>query len=252
MKKLYYIFIVCLVITTILNVKNVEAKSNFKIEDDCGDKILTKYKGNDKIVRVPEGVTIVGGYLFKNNKNIKKIILPNTVKEIRGFSFYNLKNLKKVEFSKNIKRIRSDAFVNCPKVKNISIPKKCKYLEGGSISGCYNLRKITVEKGNRYYKVKKGALYTKDMSRLLMYPRKCKKYKTLSIPKEVRRVDDIAFENNCYIEKIIVNSDIYDSQDVGGSFIKMNRLKTVIFKVKQTYDDGLCFAGCKKLNKHRI
>mgnify|MGYP002624849058 CR=1 FL=1 len=70
-----------------------------------------------------------------------------------------------------------------------------------------------------------------------------------NIPKKVRRIDDVAFDGNCYIEKLIINSDIYDSEDPGGSCENMKRLRTVEFKTPQTYEDGLCFAGCKKLEK---
>ena len=110
-------------------------------------------------------------------------------------------------------------------------------------------KKIIVQKGNRFFRVKDGALYTRNIKRLLLYPNRCKKNKTFSMPKEVCRVDDVAFDGNSYIEKLVVNSDIYDSQDEGGSCVNMKNLKNVIFKVKQTYDDGLCFANCKKLEK---
>ena len=87
------------------------------------------------------------------------------------------------------------------------------------------------------------------MTRLLLYPDKCKKYKTFSIPKKVRRIDDVAFDGTSYIEKLIINSDICDHEDEGGPCENMKNLRTVIYKVPQTYEDGLCFAGCKKLEK---
>ena len=145
---------------TCINSKEVSAaKEKFIIEDG---KVLTKYTGRKKVVKVPYGVTEIEE-AFKNNKHIEKIILPSSVKYIDADSFYNLKNLKRVKFSKNLIFIEGDAFYKCPNIKKIIIPKKCKSISPYAFKGCTGLKKITVKKGNKYYKVKKDALYTKDM-----------------------------------------------------------------------------------------
>lgn len=250
MKKIVVLVQLCLLFFVIFGTKQIyAAKSDFVIEEESGDKILTKYKGNNKNVRVPEGVTRLEGYVFMNNKNIKKIELPNTVKFIGGFSFYNLKNLKSVKLSKNLEWVEGNAFMLCPKIKKIIIPKKCKRIDTFAFGGCTGLKKIVVEKGNNNYIVKKEALYSINMDELILYPPKCKKYKTYIIPKVVDVIADGAFNGNKYIEKLVINSNICDTYDEGGTCENMKRLKKVVYRKKQTYKDGLCFANCKKLEK---
>ena len=47
-------------------------RNDFVIENN----VLKKYVGNDKIVRIPDGVKIVGYKSFKNCDWIRKVILP--------------------------------------------------------------------------------------------------------------------------------------------------------------------------------
>ncbi|WP_353936734.1 leucine-rich repeat domain-containing protein [uncultured Eubacterium sp.] len=107
-------------------------------------------------------------------------------------------------------------------------------------------------KGNKYFKVYKGALYNKNMTKLLYYPRKNKDNKTFVIPKSVKIISDTAFTDNCYIEKLVIKGDVRDGYDEGGSCTSMRKLKSVVFKTKQTSDYPLRFSDCKELEEVKL
>lgn len=249
MKKRLFGLLILMLLSATYYRHEVNAASKFKIVDDCDEKVLKEYKGNERIVRVPDGVTEISG-AFKNNSRIRKIILPNTVKNILAFSFEDLKNLKTVKLSKNLKYIEGSSFVKCPKIKKILIPKKCKRIDYGAFGGCEGLKTIKVEKGNKHFKVWKDALYSKNMKELILFPKSCKKYKTYVIPSTVKRLYDDAFQNNKYIEKLIVKGNITHVCDDTVACAYMKNLRCVIFKTKQTSKKfGIGFEGCQNLEK---
>ncbi len=44
-------------------------------------KKLVEYTGNSEIVKIPNGVKVIGEEAFAGEINIKKIVMPNTVRK---------------------------------------------------------------------------------------------------------------------------------------------------------------------------
>lgn len=69
-------------------------KEKFIVKERNGEVILTKYTGNEKLVRVPEGVTVLGLFAFSEESEepfsekvykydkVEKIVLPRGVREV--------------------------------------------------------------------------------------------------------------------------------------------------------------------------
>lgn len=114
--------------------------SNFIIEENKYNTLtgkfgntLIKYEGDDEVVSVPDGVTVIDGAFCKNT-TVKKIILPNSVLAIDCYSFQGCVNLEEVVFSENLTLIRPYAFDNCPSLKILNFPDSFndfdKYVSG--------------------------------------------------------------------------------------------------------------------------
>lgn len=81
--------------------------------------ILTDYRGgDDKIIKIPNGINKIERLCFYNISNIRIIWIPNTVTNISEKAFHCCKNLEKIyvskEFNKNI-------LYGCDKAKLIVI-----------------------------------------------------------------------------------------------------------------------------------
>jgi len=131
--------------------ENTPRKYTYINEDFCClGTTLVRYLGHNKVVIVPEGITIIGDYAFKKNySGAEKVILPSSVQiigkgafansdslkeiegvgviEIESIAFFNAINLEKVYFP-SLEKIAEDAFERCCLLtgENIIIPNNVK------------------------------------------------------------------------------------------------------------------------------
>lgn len=129
------------------------------------NNILVRYLGNDTIVNVPKGITVIGPNAF-HGRQIKKIILPDGVKTICNRAFNRLKSLSEVSIPDSLETIENSAFSFCGKLesvdlsgvinigaeafqycsslKDIVLSEKLENIESGAFSSCRALKSIGV------------------------------------------------------------------------------------------------------------
>lgn len=66
-------------------------------------KTLQFYSRYEKEIHFPEGVEILGDFLFNGNYEIEEVDVPEGVKSIGNYAFMNTQNLKKVTFPSTLK-----------------------------------------------------------------------------------------------------------------------------------------------------
>ena len=132
------------------------------------NKKLVEYTGNSEIVKIPNGVKVIGEGAFAGETNIKKIVMPNTVRKIETGAFAACDMLKSVKFSKKLISIGDEAFCwntmmekyNLPKslknigkkafrknysLKTVNVPKKVKTIQFATFEDCVNLKKVNMK-----------------------------------------------------------------------------------------------------------
>ena len=132
------------------------------------NKKLVEYTGNSEIVKIPNGVKVIGEEAFAGETNIKKIVMPNTVRKIEKGAFEVCDMLKSVKFSKKLISIGDEAFCwntmmekyNLPKslknigkkafrknysLKTVNVPKKVKTIQFATFEDCVNLKKVNMK-----------------------------------------------------------------------------------------------------------
>lgn len=174
---------------------------DFIIKNRC----LIEYKGNNQIVKIPEGVVSIGNSAFKNNTYINCVIFSSSVDSIGNNSFENCINLKEINNYKNIANYGIDAFRNS-NLKTITIGNNVLYLGKGCFSNINGLLEVNYEP-NKDLKLNSlfygcHNLSGVKMNRKYFYPAF---HKSLEIKK---RLDDQrptfsdAFIETSYIKKI--------------------------------------------------
>ncbi|WP_191014134.1 leucine-rich repeat domain-containing protein [Treponema zioleckii] len=111
--------------------------------------LLRRYKGNESVVTIPDGVEKIGDNVFADdiepNETITKIIIPDSVLEISEKAFAWCKSLKEIEFPKAIKSF-CISFATCPKMKEIFVPESVEEIGFPSTKQNYhigeNIRRI--------------------------------------------------------------------------------------------------------------
>lgn len=95
----------------------VDYCDDFSIED--GE--LIKYSGPGGDVVIPDGVTSVGFYAFRDCENLTSVVIPDGVTSIGFRAFKGCKNLASVVIPESVTEIESKAFAGCTKITEFRI-----------------------------------------------------------------------------------------------------------------------------------
>jgi len=123
---------------------------------------LIKYNGNDKTVKIPEGVTNIASDVFSNNNRIEKVIFSKDVENVWANAFAQCENLKEVELNEGLKMINLAAFWQCNNVKKVKLPASLEILGAENFTRkthmiCYGENKELTEK------IKDGHFYSYEI-----------------------------------------------------------------------------------------
>lgn len=111
-------------------------ENDFDIRRD----ILLKYKGSEKDVIIPDGVTAIDEKAFRGCETLESVVIPDTVISIRWGAFSFCKNLRK-----------------------ITIPSSVEFISVSAIEGCTDLTEIVIQDSDYFY-VKDGLIHSKKSS----------------------------------------------------------------------------------------
>jgi len=201
-------------------------------------------------VKIPEGVTTIGGSAFSRCTSLTSITIPASVKSIGGYAFsgddprsgyYAISALTTVIFAEGsqLQSIGDSAFSWCPSLTGITIPASVTTIGNHAFSGCSSLASITVAANNPNYASQGGILYNKAKTEIISIPQGISGYVTIpegvtSINSEMLYMLAMELEYTNYIYRpyypsitgitVAANNPNYASQDG----ILYNKAKTSI------------------------
>ncbi len=130
-------------------------------------------------------------------------------------------DIGKVVIEEGVTSISYCAFSMCSYMTSVSLPKSMKNIHEYAFTGCDGLREFSVHRENPYYKTVDNVLFTKDMSKLILYvgtaseytiPQGTKilasgsfesyRFSTLRIPASVTTIEHGAFYGNNSVKDI--------------------------------------------------
>ena len=123
-----------------------------------------------KTLTMPASLTEGGGSAFSKCTGLKEVYFEKGSKAVKSMQFLGCTSLEKVVLPAGLERIDTEAFTGCTSLKSLSIPASVAEIGMYPASACTSLQEIAVASGNRYYTSQNGALYTKDMKKLIQYP----------------------------------------------------------------------------------
>ena len=156
---------------------------NFEIEDG----VLIAYHGKSRVVKVPQGVTILGKGAFCENKHLREVHLPEGVQKIEQFCFSRCVNLKYVHCPQSLEEIAQGAFLRCQRLESPEFPI-FDLVDGKKVGG---LRQIG---GRAFYG--------------------CKRIKSLSLPMGMVGVGDEAFGMCTALSFVSIRSNLAFTEGV--------------------------------------
>lgn len=121
--------------------------SDFEYEVD-GDGIkITKYKGNDTIVVIPDKiddkpVTELKSYLFANESSVKGVLIPETVLALK-YTFTNNDDIQ-VVICEGVEALKNAVFLNCAAIHTIVLGENLSEMGEFCIATCPNLLEVYI------------------------------------------------------------------------------------------------------------
>lgn len=161
-KKMKWIFGICLAVVVCLGVNNVMAgeteidTSVFEYEEnEDGTITITDYNGTDEIVVIPseidgKSVASIDYHAFYNCTVLKHIIISEGVTDILGDhdcyygAFNSCENLETVSLPSTLKSIGNGAFDGCRSLTGITIPSGVTSIGKWAFFGCVSLKNLTI------------------------------------------------------------------------------------------------------------
>ena len=150
--------------------------SDFVIENG----VLTKYKGPDGDVTIPDGVTAIGSGAFQFCDRLTNIIIPASVKTIGHGAFYLCGSLTNISIHDGVKTIGEWAFRDCRSLTSIIIPDSVTTIGKLAFCDCRSLTSIVIP--NSVSTIWGGAFYG------------CRSLTSVVIPDSVSTIWDGAFD----------------------------------------------------------
>lgn len=164
-----------------------------------------------RVIRIPEGTTVIKDEAYMDNLELEEVILPDSVIRIGRSAFKGCKNLKRITLSKNLRILEEYAFSECESLEEFEIPEQLHYYARGVFSNCTNLKRIYQHEKIGY--IDDFALYN------------CKNLEDFKIPKSVMSLGKKALMGCEKIREIHVPQEL--SCIEVGALAKMSSLEKI-------------------------
>ena len=106
---------------------------------------MNKY---EKHYTIPEGVTTIGSYAFKNS-SLSSIAFPDSITMIDDHAFFGCWNLESCIIPEGVTEIADGLFFGCGKLVSVEIPESVTVIGKEAFYYCYSLNSIIIPDGVR-------------------------------------------------------------------------------------------------------
>lgn len=108
-----------------------------------GDYVFADFY-NIESIEFPDSLKKIGADAFEHCRSLESVVLPEKVTEIEDYTFASCTSLKSVEFSENITSIGNLAFEGCTSLENVVFPENITQIGDAAFRGCESLTSITI------------------------------------------------------------------------------------------------------------
>lgn len=221
-------------------------------------------------VELLAGITQLPECSFWNCAALKSVALPDTLTGIGNYAFDGCSSLERMELKEGVQTISYRAFENCEQLQELILPDTLQSVDRNSFSGCtalsslklgngwdmvqygYSyfddcpLEQICLREGNTRYMVEDGVLFSKDQTRLILYPRADERT-SYTVPEGVKFISPYAFSKALKLKEIVLPDTV---EQIGKSgFSGCKALWEVTLPQQTWYLGEGVFSGCTGLTE---
>lgn len=110
--------------------------TNFYIKDESNNyKLLTE-------LVIPDNITTINDYCFRNFSSISSITIPSSIKNIPCAAFAECAGLVNLKIENGVTIIEQGAFEDCGVLSNIWLPNSITYIDLHAFSSCFSVENL--------------------------------------------------------------------------------------------------------------
>ena len=128
--------------------RNIVSGDTYEYEIYDGGVIITKYKGGQTEVTVPDeidGVPVaeIGFYAFEAQP-VTSVVLPESVKVIGEGAFIDCASLVSINLPSALTTVEMGAFAGCSALTEITVPAGVKEIKRGAFASCASMKPLVI------------------------------------------------------------------------------------------------------------
>ena len=220
-KKLLSLLLSLTMVLALLPATAFAADSDFKLKGT----VLERYEGPAGAVVIPDGVTSIGGYAFRN-RGVTSVVIPSSVTSIANNAFAQCDTLVSVTIPEGVASIGSSAFSGCSSLKTVTIPSSVTSIGRSAFNGCVSLTSANIL----------GAANVDSQAF-----NGCTSLQTVAFYNGKARIDSAAFQNCSSLTTIYLPSEL--NKISGSLFRGCSSLRTLYIPASVTSIEGSCFSS---------
>ena len=140
---------------------------------------------------------------YPSAKSEKSYTVDDKVTAIAGNAFSNCFYLEKINLGNGVRKLGVGAFKNCMSIQSITIPKNVQKIGYNVVVNCDKLAAYHVDEQNENYCDIDGVLYTKDKSKLVIYPKGKKLTDQIyTVDSACKEIEGMAFDDAAGLKEI--------------------------------------------------
>lgn len=210
----------------------MDIKNDWKLEERSDGAIcLKKYKGNDKIVNIPDNVTIIADRAFLDCNDITNVTIPDSITSIERYAFSGCTSLTNITIPDSVISIGDAAFCSCTGLTNITLNNGINSIGEYTFSGCTGLTKIDIP----------ASVTTIGYSAF----DKCTGLKNIAIPDSVTSIGECAFYGCRSLTNITIPDGVISIKK--SMFYNCTELTSITIPNSVSLIEECAFYGCQGL-----
>lgn len=186
---------------------------------------------------------VIGENMFYNCNKLTSLNLPSSATILKPFSIYRCSSLKSIVIPDSCKTVDKYAIDYCDNLETVNLLKNVMSISGENFDDCKSLKNFTVAEDNDYFRADDGVLYTKDMTKLVMYPIG-KVTNEYTLPTSVTTIGENAFRD-AKLLKINLPETLTNIEN--GAFVGCKNIKEIALPDGVKTIDHMAFYRCEGL-----
>ncbi len=160
-------------------------------------------------ITIGSGITAIGAFSFEGCTQLSSVTIPSSVTEIHDYAFQACHALTSITIPEGVTSIWDGAFSSCRSLATVTLPSSVRELDGEVFNFSYALTDINVDSGNPSYTSADGVVFSKDMTKLIVYPAG-KTASSYAVPSTVTIIGKSAFRTCRNLTSITLPDGITD------------------------------------------